>query len=107
VIAVGAALCKFNGGKERCEVCADCAVVQGTRDSGGNSCWRGKIMMSGGQRKTVDAGNCCGEDREMRSEPERAKNPSLRESFHAASGGERSSISEGERLSTIAIGAPH
>ena len=52
--AADAALCKFNGGKERFEVCPGCAVVQGTRKSVRKSCWPRKIMLPGGQWEKVE-----------------------------------------------------
>ena len=71
-------------------MCPDRAVVQGTRECVRKSCWRGKMMLSGAQVKEVGEGICLGQSREMRSKRKLAKNSSWRESFHAASGGERS-----------------
>src|SRR5262249_13960510 len=77
-------------GRSGVEVCPDRAVVQGTRECVRKSCWRRKIMLSGAQGKEVEEEIGWEQDREMRSKPKRAKNSSWRESFHAASGGERS-----------------
>ena len=77
-------------GKRGFEVFPGRAVVQGTRDSVGRSGWAGTIRLWRAQWKKIEAEICWEQDMEMQNEPKRAKNSSLRESFHAASGGERS-----------------
>ena len=56
-------------GRSNVEVCPDCAVVQGTRNSVRKSSWPGKVALSGGQGEEVEGEICAEQDREMRSEP--------------------------------------